>query len=212
MKINLALIDDDVALLEQIKTEFQEFSHIHLLFSANNGEDCVNYLKKCEPHQLPHIILMDISMPMLNGIEATLQISSYFPEIQVVIFTNYEDDDKILACIRAGAKGYLLKSEKMAFIVHTLEEVMAGGSQMSTLIARKVFRLLQEEKNIPAQKPKIELLTTREQEILQFVRQGLKYKVIANQLNISEETVKKHIRNIYEKLGVHDKISAVRNL
>jgi DNA-binding NarL/FixJ family response regulator len=210
MDIRIALIDDDISLLETLKQDLQPYNQLQIIFSAHDGAHCLDLLAQIPTEKLPQILLMDISMPKLNGIQTTLQVLEKYPQMLVVIFTSFEDDDKILACIQAGAKGYLLKTEKTAFIAQTLEEVIQGGSLMSPSIARKMFRLLQQNTPTTPNNSKIDILTTREKEILEFVKQGKKYKQIAEILGIEENTIKKHIRNIYEKLGVHDKLSVVK--
>ncbi len=209
--MRLALIDDDVSLLDYLKQELESTEQVEIVFTATNGVECMRWLEIIQPTHYPHLILMDISMPKLDGIEATKQITEKYAAIQVVMLTTFEDDEKILACIQAGAKGYLLKGEKTPFILQTLEEVMQGGSQMSTSIARNVFRLLQSTpiKNTEPMLA-IELLTPREREVLELLRQAYKYKKIAETLNIEENTVKKHIRNIYEKLGIKGKWEVIK--
>jgi DNA-binding NarL/FixJ family response regulator len=202
MYMRLALIDDDITLLAQFK-EMLAQAGVQVLFTAMNGEECLKLLEVIQPPEQPQLILMDIAMPKLNGIETTQQITAKYPHIQVVIFTTFEEDDKILACIQAGAKGYLLKTEAVPFILQTLEEVRQGGSLMSPSIARKVFRLLQQKNTLPATTTNLPTLTKRENEILKYVKEGKKYKQIGELLGIEENTVKKHIRHIYEKLDVH---------
>lgn len=210
MDIRLALIDDNISLLENLKQDFEPYSHIQTLFVAYDGQECLALLEQMPTAQHPQILLMDISMPKLDGIQTTAQVLQKYPNMLVVIFTSFEDDDKILACIQVGAKGYLLKTEKIAFIAQTLEEVMQGGSLMSPSIARKMFRLLQQNVPTAPATKKIDILTAREKQILELVKEGKKYKQIADILFIEEGTIKKHIRNIYEKLGVHDKLSAIK--
>ncbi|TAE67617.1 MAG: DNA-binding response regulator [Bacteroidetes bacterium] len=210
--MNIAIIDDDVALLDYLKQELENIQQVKILFTAKNGLECLESLALLSAHQQPNIVLMDISMPILDGIQSTKQITEKYPNIQIVMLTTFEDDDKILACIQAGAKGYLLKTEKFSFILQTLEEVNLGGSQMSPSIARRVFYLLQQEKHIISITNEEDKLTSREKEILVLVKEGKKYKKISDLLFISEETVKKHIRNIYKKFSVNNKIEAIHHL
>ncbi|TAH28769.1 MAG: DNA-binding response regulator [Cytophagales bacterium] len=210
--MNIAIVDDDIALLDYLKQELENIQQVKILFTAKNGLECLEALALLSAHEQPNILLMDISMPVLDGIQSTKQITEKYPNIQIVMLTIFEDDDKILACIKAGAKGYLLKTEKISFILQTLEDVSLGGSQMSPSIARKVFYWLQQEKNIISITNEEDQLTSREKEILVLVKEGNKYKKISDLLFITEGTVKKHIRNIYKKLRVNNKIEAIHHL
>lgn len=208
--MNIAIVDDDIALLDYLKQELENTQQVKILFTAKNGLECLEALALLSADEQPNILLMDISMPVLDGIQSTKQITEKYPNIQIVILTIFEDDDKILACIQAGAKGYLLKTEKIPFILQTLEEVSLGGSQMSPSIARKVFYWLQ--KNTISITNEEDQLSSREKEILILVKEGKKYKKISDLLFITEGTVKKHIRNIYKKLHVNNKIEAIHHL
>lgn len=208
--MNIAIIDDDIALLDYLKQELENIQQVKILFTAKNGLECLEALALLSADEQPNILLMDISMPVLDGIQSTKQITEKYPNIQIVILTIFEDDDKILACIQAGAKGYLLKTEKISFILQTLEEVSLGGSQMSPSIARKIFYWLQ--KNTISITNEEDQLSSREKEILILVKEGKKYKKISDLLFITEGTVKKHIRNIYKKLHVNNKIEAIHHL
>ncbi len=215
--MNIAIVDDDIALVDYLKQELENTQQAKILFTAKNGVECLEKLALLPVHQQPQILLMDVVMPVLDGVETTKQIVEKYPHIQVVMLTTFEDDDKIIASIQAGAKGYLLKTEKISFVLQTLEDVNMGGSQMSPSIARKIFQLLQQqEKNATfitnEDTNENDKLSIREKEILMYVKEGIRYKKISDLLCITEATVKKHIRNIYKKLGVHNKIEAIQRL
>ncbi len=158
------------------------------------------------PALRPDVVLMDINLPGMNGVECVRRLKQLLPETQVVMLTAYEDTDNIFNALAAGATGYLLKRTTSAELVAALREVMAGGSPMSAHIARKVVQSFQ--KPAPAAPP-TENLSPREQEVLDLLAQGLIYKEIAERLGVSYETVHTHIRRIYEKLQVRTRTEAV---
>ena len=210
MPIRLAIIDDDQTLAKSLKQELAEFQEIDTITVASSGEDFVNRLAngKVEP---PHVVLMDISMKYpTEGIQATRLLHELYPDTKVVMFTISEDDERVFEAFKAGAVGYLLKNEKPVFIIKTILEVNQGGALMSPGIALKTIRFL-------TQQPPVELkeisnrfqLSERELEVLRLVAKGFPYKLIADQLFISQETVKKHMTNIFTKLQVKNKIEAI---
>ncbi|MBK9730384.1 MAG: response regulator transcription factor [Chitinophagaceae bacterium] len=150
----------------------------------------------------PDVVLMDIDIPPVSGIEAVKIIRKDFPELPVLMLTGFEDDEKVFSSLCAGANGYILKNSKMEALIHQIEEVYAGGSPMTPVIARKVlnqFARLQ-----PSNSTKEEFnLSSREKEVLQLLVTGKSYKMIAGELCISYETVHSRIRRIYEKLQVN---------
>lgn len=156
----------------------------------------------------PDVILMDIDMPPVNGIEAVKSLRTAFPELPVLMLTGFEDDEKVFASILAGANGYILKNIKMDSLIRNIEEVYNGGAPMTPLIARKV--LTEFAKNQPARSSGEDYnLSNREKDVLQLLVAGKSYKMIAGELNISYETVHSHIRRIYQKLQVNSVGEAV---
>ncbi|HRQ84066.1 MAG TPA: response regulator transcription factor, partial [Flavobacteriales bacterium] len=147
----------------------------------------------------PDIVIMDIDMPFVNGIEGLRRIKETRPETAVVMHTVFEDDDKLFSCLCAGANGYLLKNSSFIQLLKALEEVQQGGAPMSPSVATRVLRSFQLSS---AAKNKYEL-TKREVELLQFLVKGYSYKMIASALFISLATVQSHVRNIYAKLHVN---------
>lgn len=158
--------------------------------------------------QKPDVVLMDIDMPPLSGIEAVKKLRRQFPDLAVLMLTGFEDDEKVFASLCAGANGYILKNIKMDSLIQNIEEVYEGGAPMTPVIARKV--LIQFAKIQPV-KPESEdyNLSTREKEVLHLLVQGKSYKMIAGDLTISYETVHSHIRKIYQKLQVNSLGEAV---
>ena len=157
------------------------------------------------PAWQPDIIIMDINLPGMNGIECIKKVKPLCPQSQFIMFTIYEDDEKVFEALTAGASGYLLKKTPLSKITDALLELHSGGSPMSTQIARKVISRLQNNK--PSQE--IKVLTVRENEVLQLLAKGLLYKEIAYKLAISPDTVRQHIHHIYEKLHVQNRTEAI---
>ena len=166
-----------------------------------NAEDAVKAL----PQSNPDVVLMDINLPGISGIECIKIIKEKCPGIQFMMFTVYETDEKVLQALQAGATGYLLKRTEPKRILECIKELNQGGSPMSSTIARKLLNIFLKEKV----KTKKEILTDRENEVLQLLADGLLYKEISDRLHISHGTVRQHIHNIYEKLHVQNRTEAV---
>jgi DNA-binding NarL/FixJ family response regulator len=212
MPIRIAIVDDNYQLLDNLKERLQEFENLELIFVAFNGKDCLNQLEKLPVSRLPQVILMDIEMDKMNGIEATQQIKNRFSSVEVLMLTAFDDDEKIFEAIKAGASGYLLKDETKEKIYEAIEIVAGGGSLLSPSIARKAlkfFSLLPSKKNTSPNSTDTPL-TSREMEILKMVIEGITYAEIAEKLCISYGTVRTHVKNIFEKLQVHNKQEATQ--
>ena len=182
------------------------------VISRAEGFKCVSQYANAEaaleglPKDNPEVVLMDINLPGMNGVECVRQLKQLAPKIQVVMLTVYEDTENIFNALAAGASGYLLKRTKSAELLEAIREVHRGGSPMTTHIARKVTQSFQ--KAGPSPQP-TENLSQREQEVLDCLSQGFLYKEIADKLGISYETVHTYIRRIYEKLQVRTRTEAV---
>jgi DNA-binding NarL/FixJ family response regulator len=158
------------------------------------------------PHLQPDIVIMDISLPGMNGIECIRQVKDKSPGTQFMMFTVYENDEKVFEALKAGASGYLLKNTGLVNMIESLKELHDGGSPMSANIARKLVTVFREnERNDQL----IKVLSNRENEILQLLAKGLLYKEIADQLSISVSTVRQHIHHVYEKLHVQNRTEAI---
>lgn len=160
------------------------------------------------PAEQPDVVLMDINLPGMNGVECVRKLKEILPETQIVMLTAYEDTENIFNSLAAGAAGYLLKRSKSAEILDALRDVQTGGSPMSTHIARKVVQSFQARPSAAPVEP-TEELSPREQEVLDLLSQGFMYKEISDKLGISFETVRTYIRRIYEKLHVRTRTEAV---
>ena len=217
MKIKVAIVDDKsqnrISLAEKIKVS----DDIEVMLTAANGADFLDQLKELQITQRPQVILMDIEMPVMNGIEAVHIGKQLYPEIKFLMLTVFDDDDKIFEAIKAGADGYLLKDEKVAAIIDCIQQLVEiGGAPMSPRIARKALDLLMHkgfEKNVAKDVPgktEMYLLSERETEVLQLLVDGYNYRSIAEKLFLSTHTVRKHIANIYDKLHVTSKAQAIK--
>lgn len=206
MSLRIAVFDDNKNIRESISLLLSTSPELEVVGSFAHVLDCVEDVKDCKPD----IILMDIEMPAMTGIEAVKAIKKEFPNIQVLIQTVFEDDDRVFDSICAGASGYILKNYLNTKLIESIQELQYGGSPMSPSIARKVMSKLQlHSSTIRPEKAPDYRLTAREKEVLAFVVNGLSYKMIADQLNISYETVRSHIKKIYEKLHVASLTEAV---
>jgi DNA-binding NarL/FixJ family response regulator len=167
--------------------------------------DCSNVKTEIEKLH-PDIVLMDIQMPQVNGIEGVRIIKEFFPDVHVIMQTVFEDDEKIFDAMRFGASGYILKKTDPQQIIIAIEDVLNGGSPMTPSIATRVIHFFRKQND---KRPEHYGLSDREAEILQFLVDGLSYKMIADKVNISYNTVNSHIKKIYDKLQVHSVSEAV---
>lgn len=206
--IKVAIVDDKQinrnSLAEKLKTK----NNIKILFTAQNGEDFLEKMK--ESKELPDLVFMDIDMPVMNGIEAVNSAAEVYPNTKFLMLTVFDDDDKIFEAIKAGAVGYLLKDENPDRLINALYEVVEfGGAPMSPRIARKSLQMLSKAK-IDAKKVHDSVLSDREMEILKGLVDGKDYKQLATEINLSPNTVRTHITNIYKKLHVNNKTQAIK--
>jgi DNA-binding NarL/FixJ family response regulator len=200
--IKLAIVEDNTALRQSLEQLFNRTSNMKCVASLNNLLNVVSEFQKSQPD----IVLMDIGLPAINGIEGVRTVKSNFENIQVIMFTVFEDDEKIFEAIRSGASGYLLKKTPPEEILDAINELHDGGAPMSPSIARKVIQAFQVK---PSSVLEDHQLTSREKEILYALVDGLSYKKIAEKYFVSIHTVRSHISNIYEKLHVNSKSQAV---
>ena len=203
MSISIAIVED----LDVVRNGLKDFISLSTDFlvvgSYKSGEEALQKL----PETKPDIVIMDINLPGMNGIECIRQVKDKSPGTQFMMFTVYENDDKVFEALKAGASGYLLKNTGLLQIAESVKELHEGGSPMSANIARKMVNLVRGDAD--KKTPFLDLLSPREKEILQLLAKGLLYKEIAEQLNITTGTVRIHIHKIYEKLHVQNRTEAI---
>lgn len=201
-KINVALVEDDMGTREKLMAVINAASTLRCQLACSSGEDALVEI----PKNTPDVVLMDINLPRMNGIQCVCALKAKIPKLQVLMLTTYEDSKLIFDSLRNGASGYLLKNMPPSEVVQAVEQVSAGGSPMSMSIARKVVDHFQQIKTPAAG---IEVLSKREQEILALLAKGYLYKEIADQLGITAGTVRVHLHTVYEKLHVSSRTEAV---
>jgi len=171
-------------------------------------ENCNNIDQHIRKHQ-PDVVLMDINMPGTNGLQGLSIIRGYNPDINVLMLTVFDDNEKIFQAICNGASGYLLKKTAPSKIIEAIQEVYNGGAPITSTIAKKILQMFPKT---PARSSEADKLSAREQEILQLLMKGYSYKMIAPELKITLETVRTHIKRIYEKLHVHSASEAIAKI
>ena len=199
MGLRIAIFDDNKNIRESIGLLLKMENEFEVVGSFSHVLDCIEDIRECNPD----IILMDIEMPGMSGIEAVRTIKKEFPQVQILMQTVFDDDDRVFDSICAGASGYILKNFINTKLVDSIKELQYGGSPMSPAIARKVLTRMQQipDQVIVPEAPDYHL-TNREKEVLACMVNGLSYKMIADELQIGYETVRSHIKNIYKKLHV----------
>lgn len=206
--IKIAIVDDNTFLQKAIEDKLIFFNEIEIKFKANHGQDL---LEKLDKNHNIDLILMDIEMPKMNGIEATEVVKNKYPQIKIIMLTVFDNDENIFKSIKAGADGYLLKEVNPEELHNAILETLNGGAIMTPSIALKTLKLFRNPElfeDIPNQEEYN--LTTREIEVLEQLSKGLKYNSIAENLFLSVGTIRKHVENIYNKLQVHNKLEAIQ--
>ena len=201
MPISVSIVEDSEKLRGTLARVLNRAEGFRCVSQYGSAEEALKDL----PNARPNVVLMDINLPGINGVECVRQLRKIVPEVQIMMLTVYEDTENIFDALTAGASGYLLKRTSGPELLDAIREVNRGGSPMTAHIARKVVQSFQ--KNAPAQPA--ENLSEREQQVLDLLSQGLMYKEIADKLQISYETVHTYIRRIYEKLRVRTRTEAV---
>jgi DNA-binding NarL/FixJ family response regulator len=202
MAIKVSIVEDSEAVRTTLSRVIARAEGLQCVSVYSNAEAAVEGL----PGDTPDVVLMDINLPGMNGVECVRRLKQAAPTIQVIMLTVYEDTDNIFNALAAGASGYLLKCTPRDELLAAIKDVMQGGSPMTTHIARKVVQSFQ--RTAPVAQP-TENLSEREQQVLDCLAQGFLYKEIAEKLGISYETVHTYIRRIYEKLQVRTRTEAV---
>lgn len=199
MPIKVAIVEDDAQIREGLAFLISNSGGLKCVGTYPNAETALEHI----PAQHPDVVLMDVQLPGMSGIECISRLKSKMPGLQIMMLTVFDDPDRIFRSLKAGASGYLVKKTPPAQLVEAIRDLHRGGSPMSGQIARRVVELFQQPL------PGTEKLTGREREILDFLTRGFLYKEIALETGISVETVRTHIRNIYQKLHVRTRTEAI---
>ncbi len=211
MKINVGVVDDKSINRSTVKQKLQSYSEVTLMLEAGNGQDFLDQLKNLTEENRPDVVLMDLDMPVMDGIDAIKIASATYPKMKFIVLTVFEDTERIFEAIKAGANGYLLKDDKAVNIMDAISNVIDfNGVPMSPIIARKAMELMLGSKPVEASSSIEQLgLTQRETEILKELASGATYNAIGEKLFISPLTVRKHVANLYEKLHVSNRMQIV---
>jgi DNA-binding NarL/FixJ family response regulator len=196
--ISVTIVEDDNLIREGFALMINTSPGFKIINTYSNCENALDNLKSDNPD----VILMDIELPGMNGIEGVLKIKKLKPEANIIIITVYDDDELVFKALCAGASGYLTKNIPPVKLLDAIKEVYEGGAPMSTNIARMVVKSFQKNTSSP--------LSARETTVLELLAKGKSYHVIANELFVDKETIRTHIKNIYTKLEVHSKADAIQ--
>jgi DNA-binding NarL/FixJ family response regulator len=212
MPTRIAIADDKQINRTSVKEKIMSFKEIELVLEARNGHDFLEQLKQLSAEKRPQVVLMDLEMPVMDGIQTISIASAAYPDIKFIVLTVFEDNEKIFEAIKAGAGGYLLKDDSAVNIIDAITNVVEyDGIPMSPSIARKTMELLKHSQvTVTNETSNAEpLLSDREMEILKEMVTGKNYKAIGEKLFISPLTVRKHVAHIYEKLHVNSRAQII---
>jgi DNA-binding NarL/FixJ family response regulator len=210
MKIKILLVDDHAVVLRGLQFFLGTQKDFEIVGEAHNGKEAIEMMEQCQPD----VVLMDLVMPVVDGIEATAYITRHYPEVRVLVLTSFSDQDYVLPALQAGASGYLLKDMKPDQIVEAIRGAYSGNVQLHPDVTQKL--MLQAVSQAPkpvaeetsASVQPLEQITRREKEVLSLIAQGLSNKEIASVLHIAEKTVKTHVSSILSKLNLADRTQA----
>lgn len=200
--IRVLLVDDHQIVLEGIRSLMEEVEDIEVVGEANNGFECVDLVENL----VPDVVLMDLVMPQMDGVEATRQIAKKYPDIRVLVLTSFIANDKVFPAIEAGAMGYLLKDTGSDDLIDAIRRVHRGEASLHPEIAQKLLSEIRQPS--PEEQPTPDPLTEREVEVLKLVAEGKSNKGIAERLTIAPRTVHTHVRNILRKLHLANRVEA----
>lgn len=212
--IRLFIIEDQPAILKSQVKLLESFSDIQIVGTAMSGEEAVLAIKSLDP--APEVILCDLGLPQMSGIEVTAKLKAFNKKIEILIFTVFEDENKVLLAVKAGASGYLLKGADIKKVHEAIIEVFNGGTVIQPTLARKMLKYFSmplegkpqgfvDDESLDMRK----LLTTRELECLQMIAKGLNNQEAADVLSVSKATIRTHLEHIYQKLDVSNRVEAI---
>jgi DNA-binding NarL/FixJ family response regulator len=202
MQIKVAIVDDDEGIRTSLAALIRRASTVRLAGEYADAESALREI----PNHPPDVVLMDINLPGIKGVECVRQLKAQMPAVQFLMLTVYEDSDSLFNSLKAGASGYLLKRTASARLLEAIRDVHAGGAPMTPQLARRVVQFF----SVPAkQASPLAALTPGETEFLEQLANGYAYKEIADRMNISIDTVRSYVRTVYEKLHVHSRTEAV---
>lgn len=211
MAILIGIVDDKQINRTTVKEKLCLYNEVELVVEAKNGKDLLEQIKSLESSRRPQLVLIDLEMPVLDGIQTISQASAAWPDIKFIVLTIFEDNEKIFEAIKAGASGYLLKEDSAVNIMDAISNVIEhNGIPMSPAIARKAIELLKTSKPVTnSAAAEKSVLSDREMEILKEIITGKNYKEIGEKLYISPLTVRKHVSHIYDKLHVSNRTQVI---
>jgi DNA-binding NarL/FixJ family response regulator len=200
------VVEDQPKILKNLQKVLERFDTIQIVGRALSGEEALESLEAAAPH----VLLLDLGLPQMSGIDVTREVRKRFPKVEILIFTIFDEEEKVLEAIQAGASGYLLKGMEAEKIVDAIQEVHAGGSVIQPNLARSLLRhfMSQPPPAVGAQEP-VPQLTSREVEILQVIAKGLSNAEAARVLKVSRATIRTHLEHIYAKLSVSNRVEAI---
>lgn len=200
--IQVVIVDDQIIVREGLKMILSLHEEVQIVGEAENGKELLDLLS----HTVPDVILMDVRMPVMDGIEATLAVKQQYPAIKVIILTTFNEDEYIFQGFRNGASGYLLKDSGSREIMHAVKTVCEGGVLLNSEVAKRMVEAYTyKPKDAPEAENKLYLLTPRELETVQYLQSGISNKGIAEALFVTEGTVKNYVSRILEKLELHSR-------
>lgn len=206
-KVKVAIYEDNLELLDTLTKVIESSERLQL---AGAYPDCMNAIENTK-NSLPDVIIMDIDMPGKSGIQAVREIKEIHPEIEIIMHTVFDEDEKVFGAILNGATGYLLKDTPMTILERVILDVNEGGAPMSSKIARKLMTSYSKSNKKSGIRKELNL-SEREEEVIQFLAKGLSYKMIANEMNLSINTIRSYIKRIYEKLHVNSATEALNKI
>src|SRR5688572_22051174 len=202
MMIKVAIVEDDARWRTNLERLLRETEGMECVGIYRTGEDAVRDL----PERRPQVVLMDINLPKMSGVECTRQLRALLPDILIIMLTVYDDSDRIFQALQMGANGYLLKRASADEILQAIQDVYRGGAPMSPYIARKVVQSFQHQS--PSSRPD-DVLSKRESEVLGYVARGYSDKEVAEALGLTTATIRSYLKTIYSKLHVHSRTQAI---